>query len=162
MMAVVLGWGAPTGASGAVPMTSERNTNREPRCEILEYGPYVPLGARWHYDDPDAATGRSFEIDDVEFTTQTTIITKKRGDGFGIRYRAYNVPSRAKVTWRVVYPKPLRGFAEWRRDVRMVARDHVMHVVYDFDYAWEMVSGRWKFQVLVDGKAICRLAFTVR
>jgi hypothetical protein len=133
----------------------------EPACTILEHGPYEPMSARRHYADPRAATGRSFEIDEVEFTKQATTIDMQLGVGFGIRYQV-RLPADVTVTARVVYPKPLRGVPEWRNDIDLARGEHVRHFVHDFEYAWELVPGRWRFQVLVDGTPACGLTFVVK
>lgn len=134
----------------------------EPSCDIVEYGLYEPRSERILVEDAASVTGVSGITDDVEFTTATDVIPRQPGAGFGIRYVAHDVPAGAVVTWRVVYPTPLRGFADWHHDEAVEAGDHVRHVLYDFDHAWEMLPGAWQFEVQIDGQTRCGFAFTVQ
>lgn len=134
----------------------------QPSCDIVEYGLYEPRSERILVDDAASVTGVSGITDDVEFTTPTHVIQRALGAGFGIRYVAHHVPAGAVVTWRVVYPTPLRGFADWHHDETVDAGDHVRHVLYDFDHAWEMLPGAWHFEVQIDGQPRCGFTFTVQ
>jgi len=133
----------------------------EPTCDVLEFGPYLQIGTRRYFDDPHAITGRSFEVDEVEFIRQTTEITRKLRTGFGVRYRVHDLAPNASVTWRVKYPHAIRGVSDWSHDPELFG-DHSHAFLYDFDHAYEMVPGRWEFSVLVDGKTTCDVAFTVK
>lgn len=133
-----------------------------PSCDIVEYGLYEARSERILVDDAASVTGVSGITDDVAFTTPTDVIPRKRGTGFGIRYEAHAVPAGTVVTWRVVYPEALRGFADWHHDEYVEAGDHMRHVLYDFDHAWEMLPGAWRFEVQIDGQTRCGFTFTVQ
>jgi len=137
----------------------------EPGCEILDYGLYVPSSQRVRYADAGSVTGERFEIDQVRFVKRTTSIASTLGQRFGIRYRLRNVAqSSVVVTWRVVYPSPVRRAKSWEHSFRAAPTggELVHHLLYDFTLASEIVTGSWDFQVLVDGKQACSFAFTVK
>jgi len=138
---------------------------REPACEVLEHGHYVPQAQRFRYADAGSVTGERFEINDVRFVDQATAIPRTLGQRFGIRYRLGGLTqSSVVVTWRVVYPSPVRGNKRWEYSFRATpaSGELVQHLLYDFNIASEMVAGRWDFQVLVDGRAACSFAFAVK
>jgi len=153
----------PFARSNASVTAAKRPT--EPGCEILDYGLYVPQTQRTRYADPGSVTGERFEISDVRFVKRTTSIASTLGQRFGIRYRLKNlVPSSVVVTWRVAYPSPVRRSKGWEHSFRAAPAggELVQHLLYDFTIASEIVAGTWDFQVLVDGRAACSFAFTVK
>lgn len=135
---------------------------QQPRCHIVQHGLYRQVSDRILVEDSNSVTGVSGITDEVEFTTATNVVPRTQGLGFGIRYHAHDVPEGATVTWRVVYPTPLRGFDDWRHDEYVEAGDHTRHVLYDFDHAWEMVPGDWRFEIAIDGRTRCDFTFTVK
>ncbi|HEY5949008.1 MAG TPA: DUF3859 domain-containing protein [Kofleriaceae bacterium] len=133
-------------------------------CEIIDRGLYVPASQRVRYADPSSVTGERFEISQVRFVRQTTTIEATLGQRFGMRYRLRGLPQRAVViTWRVAYPQSVRGRKSWELRFRASPDNGelVQHLLYDFVYQSEVVTGRWDFQVLVDGQPACSLAFRV-
>jgi len=140
---------------------------RERDCEILDYGIHDPDTPRTRYADPTSATGTRFESDEVEFIEHTKVIDMEVGRGFGIRYHVRNLPTKkpVRVTWRISFPKPgIRGHKAWEHtfDEQLPGGELDQHLLYDFDYDYELLAGRWTFDVLVDGKPKCSFAFQVQ
>jgi hypothetical protein len=135
-------------------------------CEILERGPYRPLAERVYVEDSRDVTGRRFEINDVSFAAQTTSIVARPGAGFGVRYQLYNLPTdrSVAVTWRVHYPRPIRGSKRWEhRRSDFAPSGRITNIVlYDFAHDWEMVAGTWRFEILVGDRSVCSQTFDVK
>jgi hypothetical protein len=152
-------------ASSRGATTVDNRTAREPGCEILDYGNYRAESERVRYADQTSVTGERFEISSVRFVRQTKQIEASLGQRFGIRYRLRRLAQRtATITWRVTYPSPVRGSNGWEHSFRATPAggELVQHLLYDFVFASEVVSGRWSFDVLVDGQRACSFAFSVR
>jgi hypothetical protein len=138
----------------------------EGACEILDAGLYVPAADRVRYDDENSVTGERFEIEEVTFTKQTKVIPLERNRGFGIRYRLRGL-SKVKdshITWRIFYPRAIRGKPGWERSDHWPAPtgELVQHLLYDLAHDYELVAGTWRFHVLVDGKPTCASSFQVK
>ena len=134
-------------------------------CEVLDHGIYVPITQRTRYGDVGSVTGERFEISEVRFVRHTKIIEPTLGQRFGIRYRLTGIASpSARITWRVVYPSPVRDMSSWQYSFRSSPTNGelVGHLLYDFVLASELVEGRWRFEVLVDGHAACSFGFVVQ
>jgi hypothetical protein len=151
-----------------VPAVASRGATlqkvREPGCEILDFGLYKPETQRVRYVDPGSVTGERFEISSVRFIKQTKQIEASLGQRFGIRYRLRGLSQQsARITWRVSYPSPVRGSKGWEHSFRATPAggELVQHLLYDFVFASEVVSGRWDFEVLLDGQRACSFAFSV-
>lgn len=134
----------------------------EPSCTIVEWGHYTKLSETYYTPDTGSVTGVSGDTMYVEFTDNATEIARQLHDGFGIRYVARDVPQDAEVRWHVTYPEQIRGFAGWSHDIEVPAGAHVRHVLYDFDFAYEMVKGNWLFEIEIAGKTRCGFTFTVK
>jgi hypothetical protein len=163
-LAVVVLLLVPAATSRAATAVQSR-TAKEPACEIIDYGLYKPEAQRLRYADPTSVTGERFEISNVRFVKQTKEIEASLGQRFGIRYRLRALPQRSMaITWRVTYPSAVRGSKGWEHNFRAVPANGelVQHLLYDFVFASEVVSGRWSFEVLVDGQRACSFAFTVQ
>jgi hypothetical protein len=152
----------PTATSRSATL---QNKTREPGCEIIDYGHYRPAAQRVRYTDPTSVTGERFEISDVRFVKQTKHIAASLGQRFGIRYRLRGLAqSSPTITWRVTYPSPVRGAKRWEHSFHATPAggELVQHLLYDFVFASEVVTGRWDFDVLVDGQRTCSFAFEVQ
>src|SRR5262245_12271523 len=155
----------PLAQSQAGVTVVARTAAREPGCEILDYGHYVPESQRIRYADASSVVGERFEINQVRFDKRTTTIDATLGQRFGIRYRLRGLAQiSVVVTWRVKYPQPVRGSKGWEYSFRSApaAGELVQHLLYNFDVASEVVTGRWDFSVLVNGQAACSFAFAVK
>ena len=155
----------PFAATSRAEVLTPQRVTREPACEVIDYGNYVPGATRVRYADARSVTGDRFEIEEVRFTKRTTQIPRELGQRFGIRYRLRGLTQTSvTVTWRVTFPSKVRGSPGWEYSFRAspAAGELMQHVLYDFVIASEMVAGRWDFQVLVNGQAACGFAFTVK
>ena len=162
MLALVM---LPIAQARAEMTTIARATPREPSCEVIDYGHYVAEAQRVRYQDAGSVTGERFEISSVRFDKRTTAIAATLGQRFGIRYRLRGLTqSPVVVTWRVKYPTPVRGSKGWEYSFRAAptAGELVQHLLYNFEVASEMVTGRWDFSVLVNGQTACSFAFSVK
>jgi hypothetical protein len=154
----------PTTVSRGATTVQKRATS-EPGCEILDYGNYKPEAQRIRHADASSVTGERFEISNVRFIKQTKQIEASLGQRFGIRYRLRGLAQPAvAITWRVTYPSPVRGSKGWEHSFRATpaSGELVQHLLYDFVFASEVVTGRWSFDVLVDGQRTCSFAFNVQ
>jgi hypothetical protein len=138
----------------------------EMSCEILDAGLYVPASERVQFKDPSSVTGERYEIDEVTFTKQTKVVYLDRDKGFGIRYRLRGLSKvkNSRITWRIFYPKAIRGKPGWEHgdEWASVNGELVQHLLYDFAHDYEKVPGNWRFHVLVDGKPTCNYTFDVK
>ncbi|HEY5920299.1 MAG TPA: DUF3859 domain-containing protein, partial [Kofleriaceae bacterium] len=101
----------------------------------------------------------------IRFVRRTKQIDATLGQRFGIRYRLNGLPARAVVvSWRVAYPSAVRSFKGWEHSFRETPAggELVQHLLYDFTRASELITGRWAFQVFVDGKPRCAFDFDVQ
>jgi hypothetical protein len=166
LVVALLGFVALT-ARAPVESIAASTTRATPEsgCEIIDYGHYVPESTRYRFGDRSSVTGERFEISRVRFTKQTKTIAATLGQRFGISYRLGGLPQQAvTITWRIVYPSPVRGSKGWshRFQATPARGELVQHLLYDFTAASEMVTGRWDFQVWVDGQQECSFAFRVQ
>lgn len=152
-------------ASNAVADDHGRATRSELGCEITDYGIYVPESKRVRFADRGSVTGDRFEIQQVRFVRRTKTIEPTLGQRFGIRYRITQVTSPSvNITLRVTYPSPVRGATGWQHSfVDAPSGDELTGTaLYDFVIASELVEGRWRFDVLVDGRQACTFGFLIQ
>ena len=164
---LVLVWILALASTSDAVVSGKRIAVPEYACTVIDAGLYKKTGSSVRYEDPTSVTGERFELDEVEFTKQTKTILMQVGRGFGIRYRIDGLPTdRAfEITWRITYPRPgVHDVAGWehRFDERSASGDLGGFLLYDFVYAWEMVRGVWRFQVLVDNVPTCNFTFQAK
>lgn len=152
-----------SGAVGTQRASLVKRPVREPMCEILEYGLYVPTTAPVRFPDPTSVTGERFEIEDVKFLRQTKVVPLELHAGFGIRYRLHLPANKSSnITWRISFPRPgIRGNSGWEHGT-VATGELTQHLLYNFTNAWEMLAGPWKFQVSVDNQIACTFSFQVK
>jgi uncharacterized protein DUF3859 len=150
-----------------VAIATGNPATRERDCEIVDYGIHDPDTPRVQFDDPTSASGERFESDDVTFIERTRVVEKAIGTGFGFQFQLHHLATTRPVhmMWRITFPKGgIRGHKKWERafDESVPDGELLQHLLFDFDHDYELVSGTFTFDVLVDGKPKCSIAFSVR
>jgi hypothetical protein len=154
---------SPTIATdAAVPVKPRGESN----CEILDAGLTRSIGEHTRHDDSSSPSGDRYEVEDVEFIRQTKVVPLEIGRAFGIRYklRGLSKTKASNISWRIVFPRPIQGKGHWGRGDSFQASNGelVQHLVYELEHSYELVAGTWRFEVNVEGKQACSVAFQVK
>jgi Domain of unknown function (DUF3859) len=142
----------------------------EIRGRIVQYGTVV-FGRADRVEDPSVISGVRWRVRDAVFTTTTDRIPMKIGLCFGIHFEICNLHPKDEqdisLTIITKHP-PITGpggktsHFEQRTGTRPVKDGRVLGIAsYGFDHDYELVSGKWEFVVVYDGKTLCSNEFTV-
>ena len=100
---------------------------------------------------------------------ETDKIPAKLGISFGFRYHLSGVPMKSKLKLKRLYFFPGQGLTDTVKgktyykaqlDNELTVREN-MEIGYKFEHPWELVPGKWSFQVWYEGKKLAEKTFTV-
>jgi hypothetical protein len=100
---------------------------------------------------------------------ETNKIPAKLGISFGFRYKLYGVPEKSKLKFKRLFFFPKQGLTDKGKgrtyykaqlDDELIVRE-TMEIGYKFEHPWELVPGKWSFQVWYEGKKLAEKTFTV-
>jgi hypothetical protein len=113
---------------------------------------------------PETTKGSIYSVDSYQLLVRTTCIRAKLGTEFGITLRdlgANALPEQVRIELR--HP-PFRGPDGSTRTVEawwMVLTASPLYTGWSFEQPYEVVTGRWTFDVIRDGQLLARQRFDV-
>ena len=156
-LALIVGYGC------AAAPPKEENVS----AKILDYGIYDEKVEEILKDEsvPCGTRGR------VRYSLieETDRIPAKLGTSFGFRYNLYGVPEKTKLKLKRIFIFPKQGLTDIAKgkthynaqlDDELTVREN-MEIGYKFEHQWELVPGKWSFQIWYEGKKIAEKSFTV-
>ena len=136
--------------------------------EIIDYGIMSAKVAKT-IKDQTLVQGAHHSMLAGKFKKRTTEIPAQKGLKFGITYliKGYPIGSKVKVDFTVLYPQPgLTNPATGKTDnqsmlqlVKKIGR--ITATGYVFNQKWEMVPGKWTFQIWIEGRLLAEKNFNV-
>ncbi|MCP3930555.1 MAG: DUF3859 domain-containing protein [Bacteroidetes bacterium] len=132
----------------------------------MKFGTYSVEGERWqNTDDPNF--GRKHVARFKGIDQQTEIIPLKIGTRFGARYLIEGQPKgrRIQLQHAGIHPElsnPSTGktFTNYKYSISAKIGE-INTIGYTFDHDWELVPGKWTFQVFYQNKVVLEKQFTV-
>ena len=140
---------------------------RVARAEIVEYGVFQKVAPDPDVEAPKSLTGEIHGVVEAKLQEQTATIVAAVGTSFGIRVKFVGEPQDETITcsFRWIRPKltdPATGKTtdrdEWQSQLQI---GHGRYAGYTFDAPWELVSGKWKLEVVYQGKIVTEKIFEV-
>lgn len=157
-------------AGGALAQSSAlaQSNGKVDRIEIVEVGIYRAETTKIEAA-PGTATRQRNILTDTRLVTPTTRIEAKIGVHFGIRYRVVGRPggSSIKLTSVTHYPapglkNPKNGGVQTRGEHPLFATiSQLNYRGYLFEHDWELVAGRWTFELWDGDRRLASQTFDV-
>jgi hypothetical protein len=118
------------------------------------------------FDVPGVAGGTNQGLDSFTLVQATTNVPARIGTRFGFRYLIHGTPSNAPILLKMVgeHPPlkdPQTGKTQSRDEYQLESWIGQTYTSYSFDNEWELIPGKWKFEVWYDNKKLCEQSFTV-
>ena len=138
-----------------------------PAAEILEYGIYIGSHDS-SIPNSDAPTGNVLIGGSVKLVKQTVEIPARLKTQFGFRCVLHGKAEDRPVKLRLVYlfpqmndPSSGKKIDMWEADVLARPEDKKLYMLWDFTEAYELVPGKWTFQVFRGQEKILEKKFDV-
>ena len=133
------------------------------RAYVTEAGIYTTRGSE---TVSDFASGRSLGTDSFTLVQSTTNIPARIGTVFGFRYTIRGTPTNWPVLLTMVVEHPpyknlKTGKTQTRDEYKVRSYSGQRYTPYRFDYEWELIPGRFKFEVWHGDKKLCEQSFMV-
>ncbi len=131
-------------------------------AKIVDFGLYS-----YSAMPPASESGGGARVKSERLIKTTGLIDAKKGLTFGFRFLLYGAPSGETVTLQFKGATPMMinpdtGHKTDRGQWEFVtAIEGIAFVGYTFDHSWEMVPGKWTFQVLSEGRPIATKSFII-
>lgn len=118
------------------------------------------------YDVPTVVGGTTEGLNDFRLIRATTNIPPRIGTRFGFRYAIQGSPTNAPIVLTMVgvHPPltdPRTGQTKTRDVYRLQSWIGHTYTSYSLDEPWELVPGKWRFEVWHDRKKLCEQTFLV-
>jgi len=132
---------------------------------VMEVGIYTARVIKT-FDVPGVAGGTNQGLDSFTLGQATTNVPARIGTRFGFRYTIHGTPSNAPIALTMVgeHPPlkdPKTGKTQTRDEYELESWIGQTYTSYSFDNEWELIPGRWNFEVWHKGKKLCEQSFTV-
>jgi len=132
---------------------------------VTEVGIYTARVVKT-FDVPAVVGGTNQGLDSFTLVQATTNVTARVGTRFGFRFTIHGKPSNAPVALTMVgeHPPlkdPATGKTQTRDEYQLESWIGQTYTSYSFDHEWELIPGKWKFEVWHRGKKLCEQSFTV-
>ncbi|MBI5772403.1 MAG: DUF3859 domain-containing protein [Verrucomicrobia bacterium] len=116
--------------------------------------------------EPGVATGTNEWLETFTLVQATTNVPARIGTRFGFRYTIHGTPSNAPVVLKMVgehppYKNPKTGKTETRDEYELQSWAGQTYTSYMFEEEWELIPGKFKFEIWHKGKKLCEQSFTV-
>ncbi|MBI3548095.1 MAG: DUF3859 domain-containing protein [Elusimicrobia bacterium] len=138
------------------------------KIEIVEAGIYkVEVASRERVDG--LAGGKLSIVKNSTLLKATTTIPMKIGTTFGIRYKVIGSPDGSKAELKIVTNYPKEGVRDPGQKRTLYASTYpvnktiglVTYKSYTLEEGWELVPGRWSFEVWYGDKKMAEQEFTI-
>ena len=138
------------------------------RAIAEDYGIYEAIRVET-YDAPNAVGGVRDEVVNVELVERTTVVPARLCVRFGVWWRLMGPRPGGTADVKVVVTVPPAGLRDpstgtivhGGEDVRTVRIGDRFLDGYEFSYPWELVPGRWAFEIWQDNRMLGRREFDV-
>lgn len=115
---------------------------------------------------PGVVGGTNQELDSFTLIQATTNVPARIGKRFGFRYTIHGTPSNAPIVLKMVgehpqFKDPQTGKTQTRDEYQLESWIGQTYTSYSLDNMWELIPGKWKFEVWHKGKKLCEQSFTV-
>lgn len=129
--------------------------------QLLDYG-LLNIHIEKTINKSTTATGKHNVIDEIEFYKQTSDISAKINNTFGIKYQVNGTPEGAiaNFTFKVIHP-PINGRTMSSADVKATVGSWRADF-YTFEEEYELVEGEWKLQIWDNNTMLLEKAFTIK
>jgi len=116
--------------------------------------------------EPGVASGTNEWLESFTLVRATTNVPARIGTRFGFRYTIRGTPSNAPVVLKMVgehppYKNPESGTTQTRDEYELKSWIGRTYTSYMFEQEWELVPGRFKFEVWHEGRKLCEQSFMV-
>lgn len=136
--------------------------------EIVDYGILAAQVAKTTKDQT-LVQGAHHTMTAGRLLKRTTDIPARKGLKFGFTYliKGYPIGNPVKIDFVVLYPEPGltnpgTGTTDTQSMVSLVKKIGKLTATgYLFNQTWEMVPGKWTFQIWIDGRKLAEKQFTV-
>jgi len=132
---------------------------------VTEVGIYTARVVKT-FNVPDVVGGTNQGLESFTLVQATSNVTARVGTRFGFRFTIHGEPSNAPIVLTMVgeHPPlkdPATGKAQTRDEYQLESWIGQTCTSYSFDHEWELIPGKWKFEVWHRGKKLCEQAFMV-
>ena len=115
---------------------------------------------------PGVAGGTNEWLDSFTLVQATTNVPARIGTRFGFRYTIHGTPSNAPIVLKMVgehppYKNPKTGKTETRDEYELQSWAGQTYTSYLFEEEWELIPGKFKFEVWHRDKKLCEQSFTI-
>ncbi len=105
-------------------------------------------------------------LDNFVLLQSTTNVPARVGTRFGFRYRILGQPRNAPITLTMVgihpsFTNPKTGKTATRDEYQLQSWIGDTYTCYSLDEDWELIPGKWTFEVWHEGKKLCEQSFMV-
>lgn len=115
---------------------------------------------------PGVVGGTNEGLNSFTLVEATTNIPARIGTRFGFRYTIRGTPSNAPIVLTMIgehppYKDPATGKTQTRDEYELQSWIGQTYTSYSFDEEWELVTGKFRFEVWHEGKKLCEQAFAI-
>jgi hypothetical protein len=116
--------------------------------------------------EPGVAGGTNEWLESFTLVQATTNIPARIGARFGFRYTIRGTPTNAPIVLTMVgehppYKNPKTGKTQTRDEYELPSWAGQTYTSYLFEEEWELIPGKFKFEVWHKGKKLCEQTFTI-
>ena len=137
--------------------------------KIVDFGICKPIGETKKDIEPGSTTGYFLHSDDMEFLERTNVIHPTLGLSFGISYQFESDSKEEELidfVCRIRHPKLVNPISKEQfiecTEEKDGYTDELGYDFYTFEFDWEMQPGEWIFEIIYNGKIMCRQIFILR
>jgi hypothetical protein len=135
------------------------------RADVTEAGIYSARVVK-KTAEPGVASGTNEWLETFTLVQATTNIPARIGTRFGFRYTIRGTPSNAPIVLTMVgehppYKNPKTGKTQTRDEYELRSWVGQTYTSYLFEEEWELIPGKFKFEVWHKGKKLSEQSFTV-
>lgn len=134
--------------------------------DVVKHGTYKTRVRQVEETDHTPA-GKQRLVEETEFSEETFRIPALQGTRFGFAYVINGIPEGEMVPIKIrkVYP----GLKDPTKDRVLYSHDDtraheigkVYAAGYGFDHDWELVTGKWTFEISYEGDVLAEISFEV-
>jgi len=134
-------------------------------AKVTEVGIYTARVIKT-FDVSSVVGGTNQGLDSFTLVQATTNVPARVGTRFGFRFTIHGTPSNAPIVLTMVgkHPplkNPKTGKTQTRDAYELQSWIGQTYTSYSFDEEWELIPGKWKFEVWHKAKKLCEQSFTV-
>jgi hypothetical protein len=116
--------------------------------------------------EPGVASGTNEWLESFTLVRAATNVPARIGTRFGFRYTIRGTPSNAPIVLTMVgehppYKNPKTGKTQTRDEYELQSWIGQTYTSYSFEEEWELIPGKFTFEVWHKGKKLCEQSFSV-